>query len=270
MADRRDLRADCASCAGLCCVVPAFTASADFAITKPAGTPCPNLLVDHRCGVHDELRERGFPGCTVYDCFGAGQRVVQETFGGRSWRSGREVAEPMFAVFETVRSLHELLWYLDEALGRTEAADLRPALATLRAETDALAGGAPAALLTVDAAGQRDRVNELLREVAERVRAAAPGPRCRLDRRGADLAGADLRRHDLRGASLRGALLVGARLRGTDLTGADLIGADLRAADVRGARLAGALFLSQFQVNAARGDASTTLPAALDRPPHWA
>ena len=32
-----DLRADCARCAGLCCVVPAFTESADFAIDKPSG-----------------------------------------------------------------------------------------------------------------------------------------------------------------------------------------------------------------------------------------
>ena len=250
-------------------MVPAFAASADFAIDKPARTPCPNLLADHGCGVHGELRELGFPGCTVYDCFGAGQRVVQETFGGRSWRAGREVAEPMFAVFETVRLLHELLWYLDESLERPEVTELHPALAAMRAEIDGLAGSAPDVLRAVDAAGQRDRVNGLLREVGERVRAAAPGPRRRVDRRGADLAGADLRRRDLRGASLRGALLVGARLRDTDLTGADVIGADLRAADVRGARLAGALFLTQFQVNAARGDGSTTLPAALDRPPHW-
>ncbi|MDN5858315.1 MAG: pentapeptide repeat-containing protein, partial [Pseudonocardia sp.] len=260
---------DCASCAGLCCVVPAFGASADFAIAKPARTPCPNLRADHRCGVHGRLRELGFPGCAVYDCFGAGQRVVQETFGGRSWRAGRDVAGPMFAVFETVRLLHELLWYLDESLARPEAAELHPALAVLRKQIDELAGSEPDVLRSVDAPAQRERVSPLLREVGERVRAAAPGPRRRFDGRGADLAGADLRGRDLRGASLRGALLIGARLRDTDLTGADVIGADLRAADLRGARLTGALFLTQFQVNAARGDAATALPEALDRPPHW-
>ncbi|MGI5128333.1 pentapeptide repeat-containing protein [Pseudonocardia sp. CA-107938] len=264
-----DLRADCSACAGLCCVVPAFTASADFAITKPARTPCPNLQDDHRCGVHSQLRDLGFPGCTVYDCFGAGQRLVQETFGGRSWRAGPEVAGPMFAVYETMRLLHELLWYLQDALARPEAAGLHAELAQLQEETEVLAAGGADALREVDAPAQRDRVNAVLREVGERVRAAAPGPRKRFDRRGADLAGADLRRRDLRGASLRGALLVGADLRGTDLTGADVIGADLRAADVRGANLRGALFLTQFQVNAARGDAATTLPVTLDRPPHW-
>lgn len=263
------MRADCARCAGLCCVVPAFAASADFAIAKPATTPCPNLAADSRCGVHSGLRELGFPGCTVYDCFGAGQQVVQHTFGGRTWRAGPEVAEPMFAVFGVVRLLHELLWYLDESLGRPEAADLRPALAEVRAATERLAAAGPDDLLALDGQAHREHVNGLLRQVGERVRAAAPGRRRRLDGRGGDLVGADLSRRDLRGANLRGALLLGARMRGADLTGADVIGADLRAADVRGARMAGALFLTQMQLNAASGDAATVLPESLTRPPHW-
>ena len=85
--DRREhLRADCSRCAGLCCVAPAFAASADFAIDKPAGVACPNLADDFRCGIHAQLRDRGFPGCTVFDCFGAGQHITQGTFGGRTWR----------------------------------------------------------------------------------------------------------------------------------------------------------------------------------------
>ena len=122
---RRELRADCARCFGLCCVAPAFAASADFAIDKPAGRPCPNLGADFRCGIHHELRGRGFAGCAVFDCFGAGQRIAQVTFGGRDWRRSPELAEPMFAAFAVLRQLHELLWYLAEALtldGRPPAA----------------------------------------------------------------------------------------------------------------------------------------------------
>ena len=51
MADAADsrarLRADCARCAGLCCVAPAFAASADFAIDKPAGHACPHPMTAH-------------------------------------------------------------------------------------------------------------------------------------------------------------------------------------------------------------------------------
>ena len=83
---RTELHADCARCFGLCCVALPFARSADFAVDKPAGTPCTNLQEDFRCGIHGALRERGFAGCTVFDCFGAGQKVSQVTFGGQDWR----------------------------------------------------------------------------------------------------------------------------------------------------------------------------------------
>src|SRR3954469_1838604 len=119
---RPDLRADCAQCAGLCCVALALTASADFAIDKAAGEPCPNLKHDFRCGIHARLRDGGFPGCTVYDCFGAGQKVTQVTLGGGDWRQAADSGAQMFEVFAVVRLLHELLWYL------TEAVELAPSL----------------------------------------------------------------------------------------------------------------------------------------------
>lgn len=245
-----DLRADCARCAALCCVVPAFAASADFAIDKPAGVACPNLRPDHGCGIHATLRERGFPGCTVYDCFGAGQQVVQVTFGGRV--DGR-----VAAVFPVMRVLHELLYLLTEAVGRRPD----PELSRARDETLRLAAGTPDELAALDPSAHRAEVAALLRAVSARLR--GPGP----DLAGADLVGA--RRRDLRDASLRGAVLLGADLRGADLRGADLLGADLRGADLSGADLTGVLFCVQAQLDAARGDAATVLPATLRRPAHW-
>lgn len=109
--DRDTLRADCDNCFGLCCVAPALSVSADFAIDKVPGQPCPNLRDDFRCGIHAELRTRGFPGCAVYECFGAGQKVSQVTFGGRDWRHDPEIAQQMFAVLPVTRQLHELLWH---------------------------------------------------------------------------------------------------------------------------------------------------------------
>ncbi|MFC4943939.1 pentapeptide repeat-containing protein [Pseudonocardia sp. GCM10023141] len=258
---RRDLRADCANCFGLCCVVQSLSASADFAIDKPANTPCPHLQDDSRCGIHSELRDRGFPGCTVFDCFGAGQHVSQGTFGGIDWRTAE--APSMFATFEVMQQLHELLWYL------TAAAELMPAtdVHQLIEETERLTEGSAADLAALDVSGHRARVNTLLVRTSERARARAPQ---QPDRRGADLMGAKLRGADLRGANLRGAWLIGADLRGADLRLADVIGADLRGADLRGARLTETIFLAQFQVNAAIGDLATPLPAALSRPSHWA
>ena len=50
---------------------------------------------------------------------------------------------------------------------------------------------------------------------------------------------------------------------------ADLIGADFADADLRGANLTESLFLTQSQLDAAKGDNDTKLPPPLTRPTHW-
>ncbi|SME93546.1 pentapeptide repeat-containing protein [Streptomyces sp. Amel2xC10] len=257
--DQGALRGDCGSCFGLCCVALPFARSADFAIDKPGGTPCPNLGEGYRCGIHARLRESGFVGCAVYDCFGAGQRVSQGTFGGRA--RGRL----MFDVFPVVRRLHELLWYLTEALDLPAARPVHGELRRALERTEELAGLGAEELVALDVSGHHAEVSALLSRVSELVR----GGRGK-DRRGADLMGARLQGADLRGATLRGALLIAADLCRADLRGADLIGADLRDADLSDADLTGALFLTQPQVNAARGSAGTRLPGSVRRPVHWA
>ncbi|MFF7764982.1 pentapeptide repeat-containing protein [Streptomyces massasporeus] len=267
-AERAELRGDCERCFGLCCVALPFAASADFAVDKAAGTPCRNLREDHRCGIHARLRQKGFTGCTVYDCFGAGQQVSQITFGGQDWRTGPpERARHMFEVFPVVRQLHELLWYLTEALALPAARPVHAELRKALEKTEELTGGTPEELAGLDVAAHRQEVNVLLLRTSELARAGTKGRR--KDRRGADLMGARLKGADLRGASLRGAYLIAADLTGADLRGADLIGADLRDADLTDADLTGAFFLTQPQLNAARGSAGTRLPGSVTRPGHW-
>ncbi|WP_338701662.1 pentapeptide repeat-containing protein [Streptomyces sp. Q6] len=267
---RADLTADCGTCFGLCCVALPFAKSQDFAANKNAGTPCRNLRSDFRCGIHATLRDDGYRGCTVFDCFGAGQKVSQVTFDGVSWRERPDSARTMYDVFPVMRQLHELLWYLEEVLALRRAAavhqDARRALDTI----DLLTRADAEELLAADVPAIRGDVNTLLLRASELVRAEVPGALGRKkNHRGADLVGARLRKADLRGANLRGALLVAADLTGADLRTADLIGADLRDARLAGADLTGSVFLTQAQLNAAHGDATTKVPAALRRPAHW-
>ena len=246
-----ELRADCANCVALCCVALPFARSADFAIDKPAGTPCRHLS-DFRCGIHDRLNSAGFRGCAAYDCFGAGQRIAQDIFAGRDWRTHPELRTPMFAAFAIMRQLHELLWYLHAALGWPPAAPVRARLRQAIDETNRLAADVRS---HPDVTAHRAAIAPLLREASRLVRGAdAP------DRSGADLAGADLRAVDLHNADLRNACLIGANLRGVELRNTDLLGADLRAADLRDADLRTALFLTRPQLAAARVDATTRLP----------
>jgi hypothetical protein len=265
----RVLHADCERCVGLCCVALLFVRSAEFAFDKPAGDPCPNLGDDNRCTIHARLRERGFPGCVTYDCFGAGQRVSTELFPGADWRTDEATATRLFEALEIVRPLHELLWYLEAALALDASGPLTARLLAAHAETDALAGraGTPGGPGRVEVDLQRSDVAALLREASALAR--APYAQTSLDRRGADLVEADLRTLDLRGADLRGAEMLGADLRGVDLDLADLTGADLRAADLRGTDLAGALFVTGSQLESASGDRATRVPRGMRRPAHW-
>lgn len=280
---REDLGADCANCFGLCCVALAFTRSVDFPVDKDAGDPCGNLDPADGCTIHPRLRAEGFRGCTVFDCSGAGQKVSRHTFAGRSWRDDTATRDAMFAVFPVVRRLHELLRYLDEAITITRdqhaAAELTQRFDRVRDLSDA----DPGTLLDVDVDAEYDAARPLLLTASRHARVGAADDRGSVDRAGddrrigrlrvgpgADLLGVDLRRADLRGASLRGALLIGADLTGADLRRCECIGADLRDADLSGADLRGAVYLTQMQVNAARGDARTRLDDGFQRPSHWA
>ncbi|MFD7837211.1 pentapeptide repeat-containing protein [Streptomyces sp. NPDC059761] len=262
------LQADCSNCFALCCVALPFAKSNDFAVNKAAGTPCKNLQEDFRCGIHTRLRDKGFQGCTVFDCFGAGQQVSQVTFGGRDWRTHPGTAGAMYEVFPVLRQLHELLFYVTEALALPAAAPVHAELRRAQTETAQWTAADADALTTLDVGALRQRINTHLLRASELARAKAPARK--KNHRGADLMGARLAGADLRGANLRGAYLIAANLSGADLRLADVIGADFRDADLRGADLRDALFLTQPQLGAARGDAATKIPSTLVRPAHWA
>ena len=67
--------------------------------TSPPGSRASHLGDDDRCGIHEQLRQRGFPGCVAYDCFGAGQHVVQVHV-----RRSASASPAMFAVLPVVRA----------------------------------------------------------------------------------------------------------------------------------------------------------------------
>lgn len=272
---REDLGADCANCFGLCCVALAFARSADFRFDKPAGDPCINLDSADGCSIHPHLRESGFKGCTVFDCFGAGQKVSRDTFEGRSWRDDPDTRVAMFSTFPIVRRLHELLWYLDEAIALVEpnghdATRWVEAFAHVRQ----LADGTHASLAGLDVDAEFDAVRGLLLEASDTARGGvAPAKPARGGRTlgpGSDLMGAKLSGADLDGLSIRGSIAIAADFSGASLARCDVLGVDLRDADLRGADLAAAIYLTQMQVNSARGDARTTLPRGFERPSHWA
>lgn len=143
----------------------------------------------------------------------------------------------MFAAFTIMRQLHELLWYLTEALTLQPARSLHHEVGVTLDETERLTRYGPESLCELDVAAHRRDVNALLTRASALARAGVP--RQEIDHSGADLIGADLH------------------------------GADLRGADVGGADLAESIFVTQSQLDAAKGDTATKVPRSLTRPTTW-
>jgi len=271
----KNLKIDCEKCFGLCCIALYFSATEGFPEDKMAGKPCINLQNDFRCSIHKKLSQKGLKGCTAYDCFGAGQKVAKVTYRGHDWNQNSEIAKQMCDVFLVMRQLHEMLWYLAEAFSVQTNSVIHDEISRLISETERLTFLDADSLVNIDIELHRNAVNSMLKKTSEIIRSKMiSGQKNTLNRKKTvagrlDLFGLDLRKINLRGADLRGAFLIAANLSGTDLSGADLIGADLRDADLRGANLAECIFVTQAQINTAKGDADTKLPSSLTHPAYW-
>nr|WP_062050075.1 pentapeptide repeat-containing protein [Bacillus sp. JCM 19034] len=263
------LRSNCTNCFGLCCVALPYAKSADFPYHKDGGSPCRHLRANYSCAIHNHLREKGFRGCSVYECFGAGQKVSQYTYEGKDWRNHPDKANEMFQVFPRLQQLHEMLLYLHELLNYECIKPLHSEIRQTIDETEQLTNLSPKDILILDIPSHRAQVNVLLLEASKRIRAREKSRTRHSRNKGNDFIGANLRKANLRGANFRGALLIAADLRDADLRMSDMIGADLRDANLRGANMSDCLFLTQAQVQSANGDSHTKLPHRLRMPEHW-
>lgn len=148
MAARLETRSDCSRCAALCCIAYPSEEMPGFAAPKRAGEACPKLGEDGRCTIYEHREEAGFSGCSRFECFGAGQHVVQHLFGGHDWRQDPALLRPMVDAFLAMRPVSDLN-YLARRAGevaqetgqRAAAARLADRLETLAANRESLSDG---------------------------------------------------------------------------------------------------------------------------------
>lgn len=168
-------RGDCERCAALCCLSLAFDRSELFACDKAAGVRCSLLEPRHRCAVHAEREARGWGGCAAYDCVGAGQRVTQEVFGGRSWRDEPALVRPMMDAFWVMRGVQEArqLVHLSARL------PLTPAQAKRRDELERALQPEPGGALAAIAAFERGSLPREVSAFLASLREPGAGDRAR-------------------------------------------------------------------------------------------
>ena len=284
------LAADCSRCCGLCCTALYFSKVEGFPGDKEAGIPCIQLCEDFSCRIHSSLSGRRLKGCINYDCFGAGQTVTEIVFEGKSWCQLPD-PEEMFRIFLVELTLHEAMWYLEEAALLRPAAALRPRIHAALTDLEKLAGGSRQ---TLTEEGIRDTItaaNGLLKETirltldyaasqtmpSKKGRAPRSARSSACSRKIPETNGAGPLRYlgyhfqgaDLSAMDFSSSFLIAADLKGCRLFGTCFLGTDLRDADLRGTDLREAFFLTQMQINAAKGSRDTRLPSWLKMPDHW-
>lgn len=169
MEHRKLLRGDCSRCQGLCCVSHAFDRNQWFSFDKLADEPCRHLR-HSACTIHGQLAQKGMQGCANYDCYGAGQRVVQELYAGGAARSDEQRARAMSATFLRLRDVHELRLLLHESRPLPMRREQRLRLAQLLDWLEPTAGFTPTTLAALDIATLQRAVHAFLRSLAVHVR----------------------------------------------------------------------------------------------------
>lgn len=259
---------NCSKCCGLCCTALWFSKSDGFPEDKSAGVPCKNLQSDHRCKIYSKLSKQKLKGCMGYDCFGAGQQVISILGKCPDWKSiSSQEAEMIFQSYLTVLQIHQVLWYLTESstlrLDGKEKENIRVQLI----EGKRMAAQPLEALQKLDVEDFRVRSNKILKNVCSGVRTKlCPGKKADPVK---NYMGKNMMKKNLSGKDFNMALLIAADLEGADLYGASFLGADMRDINIKNTDLSQCLFLTQMQINTAKGNQATKLPPYLHKPDTW-
>ncbi len=261
----RELRIDCSKCSGLCCTALFFSKTDGFPENKSAGKPCVNLQKDFRCSIHKDLINKNMKGCIGYDCFGAGQKVTQIIYGSTTWQTAPEKSKQIFEVFLTVFHLHQMLWFLIESKSLLPARALWEDVDKLIEKNRNVCGSSPETILEFDLEDYKNQVNGILKQVSTLVIMNFKNN----DKVHKNYFGKSFCGRNMDGLDLSMNLLIAADFSKCSFSGTDFLGADTRDANFDNADLREAVFLTQAQINAARGNACTLLPPHLTHPDTW-
>jgi len=261
-----NMKSDCSKCSGLCCTALYFSKMDGFPKDKVSGQPCVNLLKDYRCKIHSQLEKQNMKGCIGYDCFGAGQQVTQVIYQGQTWNDIPNQSTEIFDVFIMVFQLYQIRYYLIEAMTLISAKPLEQSIKCLIEENIKMCHDHPQSILSLDLEQYRHRANHILKQVCKLLQQSIHSENKKVP---ANLLGGNFKGQDMSGADLSTKLLIAANFEKSLFHGTIFLGADTRDSNFNNADLSEAVFLTQGQVNSAKGNRYTKLPYHLDYPPTW-
>ena len=261
------MQINCKACSGICCVALYYAKSEGFPCDKAPGEVCRYLAKDFKCEIHEGLEKKHLKGCMAYDCFGAGQFVMETFYKETNWRKEPAIKKQLFETFLKVEQLFQMKNYLLQTAAMAPARALRGEVERLLRENEALILSAQTLSDHEAIEAHRDKVNCCIQKASDAVHQALhQKPRKIVPRQ---YLGKNFKRADLTGKDFTVSLLIAANLEGCKLVGANFLGADMRDTNIKNTDLSESLYLSQGQINAAKGNKATKLPSWLTRPLSW-
>lgn len=258
---------NCEKCCGLCCVALYFTKSDGFPKDKEAGVACENLQTDYKCKMYSKLSKQGLKGCMTYDCFGAGQFITRHLKSLPNWFiiSPKEAVK-IFNSYLVVLKVHQTLWYLLQCLILCLPQLEKEQAKSLINEGSSLIEKPFEILSALDTQSFCEKSNVYLRRICAIYQT---GVRDVNKMQVNNYMGKNMQRKNLARIDFSISLLIAANLVQANLYGANFLGADMRDTNICDTDLSQCLFLTQFQINSAKGNSNTILPPYLHKPKTW-
>lgn len=258
----KELTIDCKKCSGLCCVALFCSKMDGFPEDKQADVPCKYLQTDFKCEIHTQLSKKNMKGCLTYECFGAGQKVTQLYSSEGNWSTNPYKRKEIYKMFLIITQLHQMSWYLIEAIQLNLSPEFNKEILVLIQENEDIVKQEASELLKYDLSDYRERTNQVLKRVCEEI-SKIPNEKNKVFF-GKNFKGKNLDKNDFSMS-----LMIAANLENCSLKRTNFLGADLRDTNIKNTDLSEALFLTQMQINSAKGNTATKLPCGLVRPSNW-
>ncbi|MXQ74263.1 pentapeptide repeat-containing protein [Clostridiaceae bacterium DONG20-135] len=264
--EMKDLRIQCENCFGLCCRALYFSKMDGFPENKRAGKACSYLCAASRCSIYSQLGEKHLKGCMNYDCFGAGQHMSAWIKQQNIYITDKQMDTAVMESFHKLMKLHQQLWYLKQAILLIEEHHLHIDTTGELEKLEILLRKEPDKITKPDIEISHDAVNGILRRVSACIQTKYANDTHII---GSSFLGKSFKKQSLKGCDFSMKLLIGCDFTDADLAYVNFLGSDVRDANFSNVDLRCSLFLTQFQINSAKGNKATMLPDYLKRPRTW-
>ena len=153
-----------------------------------------------------------------------------------------------------------------EATSLISAQPLKETIQCLIEENVKMCHYRPDSILSLDLEQYRQRANYILKQVCKLLQQSIHSESKKVP---SNFLGGNFKGRNMSGADLSTKLLIAANFENSLFNGTIFLGADTRDTNFNNADLSEAVFLTQGQVNSAKGNRNTKLPYHLDYPSTW-